>query len=81
MMNSPQYIPGLQMLSPCRSQQGIVIIWLQTSGDLERLSPFLKLLMTPEAKDWALRYVLSVLFVIEGSDVMVILQLIDKCWF
>ena len=37
--------------------------------------------MTPEAKDSALRYVLSVLFVIEGLDVMVILQMIDKCWF
>ena len=34
--------------------------------------------MSPEAKkDWALHYVLSVLFVIEGLDVMVILQMID----
>ena len=31
--------------------------------------------------DWDLRYVLSVLFVIEGLDVMVTLQLIDKYWF
>ena len=36
--------------------------------------------MTPEAKDWAMRYVLSVFFV-EGLDVMVILQMVDKCWF
>ena len=28
-----------------------------------------------------MRYVLSVLFVIEGLDVMVILQMIDKYWF
>ena len=36
MVNSPQHIPGLQMLSPCYSQQGIVIVRSQTSADLER---------------------------------------------
>ena len=46
MMNSPQYIPGLQMLSPCHSQQGVVIVRSQTSADSEKKSPFLKLLMT-----------------------------------
>ena len=76
MMNSPQYIHGFQMLSPW-----IVIVRLQTWVDLERYSPFLKLLMTPEAKDWALNYVLSVLLVIKSLDAMVPLQLIDKCWF
>ena len=34
MVNSPQYIPGLQMLSPCHLQQGIVIIRSQSSADL-----------------------------------------------
>ena len=51
MVNSPQYIPGLQMLSPCHSQQGIVIVRSQTSADLvlvlKYYDPSILLFLTP----------------------------------
>ena len=81
MMNSPQYIPwssnALSMPFPAKNRHRKITDFSR----FREIVTLFEIINDPKARDWPLRYVLSVLFVIEGLEVMVILQLIDKWWF
>ena len=62
-LNSPQYISGFQMLTPCHSQQGIIIIRLQSFSQFRVIITIFEMINEPRLKtEPCLCYVLFIFF-------------------